>query len=96
MEERDRLLALVQDAARVLKSRFRVRRVILIGSLANEETFSSRSDVDLAVEGLREDDFWEAWRMVEEIIGDRQVDFVDMENAGESVRQTIQRYGVEL
>jgi predicted nucleotidyltransferase len=80
----------------MLKSRFSVRRVILIGSLAHEAGFSALSDVDLAVEGLAGDDYWEAWRMVEDIIAERPIDLIDVETAGESMLRTIERYGIEL
>jgi hypothetical protein len=53
--------------------------------------------VDLAVEGLKSGkDYWEAWRVVEEIIADRLVDLIEIETAGESLRQAIQRHGAEL
>ena len=95
-KERERLLALVRCAAAELKVRFGVRRVFLIGSLVQEACFSAHSDVDLAAEGLAGDEYWDAWRMVEEIIPDRPVDLIDMETAGESLLRTIQRYGMEL
>ena len=94
--ERERLLALVRKVAEVLKTRFGVRRVILFGSLARTESFYPQSDVDLAVEGLTGDDYWEAWRTVEEIITDRSVDLIDMETAAQSLIEAIQRYGTEL
>jgi uncharacterized protein len=94
--ERERVFGLVRKAADVLKSRFGVRRVILFGSIARTESFYAQSDVDLAVEGLREDDYWEAWRMVEEIIADRPVDLIDMEIASQSILKAIQRYGIDL
>jgi predicted nucleotidyltransferase len=94
--ERERLLALVRVAAEVLKTRFGARRVILFGSLARAAQFSSRSDVDLAVEGLTGDIYWEAWRILEEIIPDRPVDLIDMETASEPILQAIHRYGTEL
>ena len=94
--ERQRLFGLVRKAADLLKSRFGVRRVILFGSLARTEPFYAKSDVDLAVEGLNGDDYWEAWRMVEEIIADRPVDLVDVETATPSVLKAIQRYGIDL
>ena len=53
------------------------------------------TSVDLAVEGLK-GDFWQAWRQVEEIIGDRQVDLIEIENASNSLQRAIRRYGVEL
>jgi len=80
----------------VLKARFGVRRVVLFGSLAHAAWFVPDSDVDLAVEGLAGDDYWRAWRQIEEIIGDRPVDLIEIEMAGESLRRAIQRYGVEL
>ena len=94
--EREWVFGLVRKAADLLKSRFGVRRVILFGSLARTESFYAESDVDLAVEGLNEADYWEAWRMVEEIIRDRPVDLVDVETASPSVLKAIQRHGTDL
>lgn len=94
--ERERLLERVRAAARVLKTRFGVRRVVLFGSLAHAAWFAEDSDVDLAVDGLAGKDYWEAWRTVEEIVGDRPVDLIDIETSSESLRQAIEKYGVEL
>lgn len=94
--ERQRLLARVRQAAEALKARFGVKRVILFGSLAHGAWFAPDSDVDIVVEGLACDDYWEAWRLAEEIIGERPVDFIELETAGESLRKAIERYGVEL
>ena len=79
-----------------MKARFGARRVVLFGSLAHAAWFVPDSDVDLAVEGLVGGDYWEAWRLVEEVIGDRPVDLIEIERAGESLRRAIERYGVEL
>jgi hypothetical protein len=49
--------------------------------------------VDLAVEGLAGDDYWRAWRMVEEVIGDRLVDLIEIETAGEPLCRAIERLG---
>jgi predicted nucleotidyltransferase len=94
--ERERLLEQAREAAAVLKERFGVRRVVLFGSLAHAAWFVPDSDVDLAVEGLADRDYWRAWREIEEIIGDRLVDLIDIERASESLRRAIERYGVEL
>ncbi|MBK5102249.1 MAG: nucleotidyltransferase domain-containing protein [Desulfobacteraceae bacterium] len=90
------LIARVRQAASALKSRFGVRRVVLFGSLAHASWFMPDSDVDLAVDGLRSEDYWEAWRLVEELIGDRQVDFIEIERAEQSLKSSIERHGVEL
>ena len=94
--ERERLLKRIREAAAVLKTRFGVRRVMLFGSLAHAAWFMPDSDVDLAVEGLSGEDYWAAWRLVEEIIGERPVDLIEIESAGESLCSAIERHAVEL
>ena len=95
-ETRKQLLTRVHKAAAALKSHFAVRRVVVFGSLAHPTWFMPDSDVDLAVEGLAPKDYWQAWRMVEEIIGDRPVDLVEIEAARGSLRQAIERDGIDL
>ncbi len=90
------LMARVRKAAAMLKTRFSAKRVVLFGSLAHSAWFLPDSDVDIAVEGLAPEDYWHAWRMVEEIIGDRPVDLIDMQEASETLLKAIDRYGVEL
>jgi predicted nucleotidyltransferase len=93
---RERLQERIREAAGVLKSRLHAQRVVLFGSLAHAAWFTPDSDVDLAVEGLSGDDYWQVWRAVEEIIGDRLVDLVEIETVGESLERSIQRHGVDL
>ena len=97
-EEREhkQLMARVREVSVTLKARFGVRRVIVFGSLANADWFTPDSDVDLAVEGLAVEHFWEAWRLAEEIIADRPVDLIEIETASASLLQAIQRYGIEV
>lgn len=95
-QEREQLLVQVRQVAAELKSRFKAKRVILFGSLAQADWFVPGSDVDLAVEGLTAGDYWQAWRLAEEIIKHRSVDLIEIEMAKESLRQAILRYGMEL
>ncbi|MAT99873.1 MAG: DNA polymerase [Anaerolineaceae bacterium] len=95
-QQREELLTRIRDAAKQLKSQFGVQRVILFGSLADTNWFSSNSDIDLAVEGLSASDFWNAWRVVEDVIGDRPVDLVEIEMVNESLRNAIEKYGMEM
>jgi predicted nucleotidyltransferase len=94
--ERVQLLKYVRQAATELKTRFGAKRVILFGSLAEAAWFTPASDVDLAVEGLSPDVYWQAWRLAENIIKTRPVDFVELETARESLQQAILQYGIEL
>jgi len=86
----------IREAAVVLKTRFGARRVVLFGSLAHAAWFMPDSDVDLVVEGLASDVYWQAWRLTEEIIADRLVDLIEIETVSESLQRAIRRYGVEL
>ena len=96
-KEWQRLLDRVREVAAALKTRFGVRRVVLFGSLVHPDRFRSGSDVDLAVEGLRSgEDYWQAWRAIEDTIDDRSIDLIDIETAGESLKRAIQQYGIEL
>ena len=93
---RAHLLDRVRRSAADLKTRFGVQRVIVFGSLAQPEWFAPNSDVDIAVEGLRAADYWDAWRILEDAIRERQVDLVDMEAASAGLRRSIERHGIEV
>jgi len=95
-QERDRLLSRVRELADILKNQFGVQKVVLFGSLARMSWFSSGSDVDLAVEGLETRRYWKAYKIAEDIIADRQVDFVEIESVSASLKKAIDRYGMEL
>lgn len=94
--EKQLLMVQIRKLAEELKSRFGVHRVVLFGSLAHEAWSISDSDVDLAVEGLSEDAYWDAWRLAEAMISDRSVDLIELEKASPSLREAIDRYGVSL
>jgi uncharacterized protein len=94
--ERERLLSLVRQVAVFLKSRFGAKKVVLFGSMAHEAWFDSDSDIDLAVEGIKPEDYWRAWEAAEALIADRPIDLIDVESASGSLRQSIERYGVIL
>lgn len=78
--------ALAQRAAALLKDQFNARRVILFGSLARHDFFHRRSDVDLAVEGIKSQDFWQAWSALDTLGCDFEINLVDVETALPSLR----------
>jgi predicted nucleotidyltransferase len=94
--ERERLIEKAKEAAAMLKERYGATRVILFGSLAHKEWFHERTDVDLAVEGLRDEVFYRAWGEADEMIPGRRMDIVGIASAKPSIREAIQRHGVEL
>jgi predicted nucleotidyltransferase len=95
-KNREKMLMRVRETAQALKAQFGVRRVVLFGSIAQTHWSSAKSDVDLTVEGLKRDAYWQAWKTAEDRIGDRPVDLVGVELATESLKTTTERYGIEI
>jgi len=94
--EHERLMVLAREATNMLKTRFGAKRVILFGSKAQPLFFRLDSDVDIAIEGIAVDDYWEARREVEKIIEDKSIDFIDIADAREPLKWAIDYYGIEL
>jgi len=92
----DRALSVAREAARVLKEKFGVTRVILFGSLATESWFHIRSDVDLAAEGLKREEFWRADCLLETIGDGFEIDLVNLNTAPPGLKEAIHRDGIEL
>ncbi len=90
------LRARAREVAALLRVRFGARRVVLFGSLAHTAWPTTTSDVNLTVEGLSAEAYWQAWGMVEEQFPDRAVDLVALETTTESQRSAIQKSGIEL
>ena len=93
---RDELVGRAREVATVLKGDFGARRVVLFGSLAQNQWFGPHSDVDLAIEGVASSQYWDAWRVAEDILGDRVVDLVEIETAKQSLRRVIEQQGIDL
>ena len=91
-----RARTLAQQAAQLLKEQFGVRQVILFGSLARGDFFHQRSDIDLAVDGLKSHDFWRAWSAVDKLGREFEIDLVDFTMASSKLRLRIEQEGVEL
>lgn len=89
-EARRRLPAVVRE----LVERFGARRVVLFGSLLSGR-LHERSDIDIAVEGLAPERYWEAlWRCSEALGHD--VDLVPIEGASPALRETVEVDGEVL
>lgn len=85
-----------RQAAALLQQRFHVKNVIIFGSLLRPEHFGERSDVDLAVQGLAEQDFLAAVAAVTSLDPEISVDLVAVEQASPTLRQHIEQEGREI
>ena len=86
----------VEKLAQNLKCHLGIKRVILFGSLIQDGQFDKFSDVDLAVEGLSAEQYWNAWRMAEDAIREHEIDIVDLDSATQTLKKAIQKWGKEI
>lgn len=95
-QQREELLRKAQQMAVALRKEYGVSRVIIFGSLAHAAWWEADSDIDIAVSSLPDEDYWRAWKTAEEFFKDRSVDFIQLEDASDSLRYSIESDGVEL
>ncbi len=92
----ERARAVAHQAAELLKTQFGASRVVLFGSVARGYFFHQRSDIDLAVEGLENRDFWRAWSALDEVAEGFEIDVVGLETAADKLREQIAKEGIIL
>lgn len=90
-----------RSAAQLLKENFSAKRVVVFGSLVNRKLFHTRSDIDLAVWGISENQYFAALSAILDVDPQFSVDLVRMEDIyGEESRialvKTIEQEGREL
>ncbi|GJM41875.1 MAG: DNA polymerase subunit beta [Ardenticatenaceae bacterium] len=92
-KRREKAWQLAQTAATTLKEEFGALRVAIFGSLVQPNLFHRRSDVDLAVWGLAESDYYRAVSHLLSLGPDISVDLVEMERASARLCEKIEREG---
>lgn len=93
---RARALRVAERAARFLREKYGVHSVFLFGSLARGEVFDHRSDLDLAVSGLPEKDYYRALSNLMDLDPEIDVDLVMLETARPQLFRRIQADGKPL
>ena len=89
-ERRAHALAAVDACARLLTERFGAQRVIPFGSLVGQGPWHAHSDVDVAVEGLRADQYISALTACWDLLPpDMELDLVPLEDASPELRAKI-------
>ena len=95
-ERREIALRAAREAGAMLKRRFGATRVYAYGSVLRPESFTPWSDLDIAAWGLTERSWLAAAAATRELSDLVEVNLVDAETCGESLRRTILRDGIEL
>ena len=85
-----------QVAAQLLKERYGVNRVRVFGSLVHAGRFHTGSDIDLAVEGLKPADYWEAVTSVLFLDNRIPVELVEKTECRPEIWKVVEREGVDL
>ena len=92
-------LAAARQAAALLVERYGARRVYLFGSLAGTGSalFQPASDIDLAVEGLSEEVWWQSHSAVDEIMPPRHpANIIRLESVQPFIREVVLQRGALL
>jgi len=83
-------LEIAKRAAEILKTRFGATRVIVFGSARGDAPWHEGSDLDLAVEGLPKENFWDAYyAMMDLMPSELDFDLVDIERAPDELAARI-------
>lgn len=76
-KRRQKALIKAKKAAKILKAKYKAEKVVLFGSVLDKDRFYMRSDVDLAVFGLKDELFYTAYAEVMNILSGFEVDLLD-------------------
>ena len=85
-----------RDATKLLKEQYGVKRVRVFGSLLHPDQFHTKSDIDLAVEGLAIQDYWDAVTDVLFLNNEITIDLIDPETCSPGVWAAVEQKGVDL
>jgi predicted nucleotidyltransferase len=85
-----------RKAARILREKYQIEKVILFGSLLDLSKFRYHSDIDLAVWGLPEQLYYQALKDILAISPDFSIDLIQIESASPSLQTVINNQGVEV
>jgi predicted nucleotidyltransferase len=87
---------IARQAAQLLRERYGVPRVWVFGSLLHPGRFHTGSDVDLAVEGLAVEDYWDALADVLFLDDKITIDLIDPDTCPSDIWADVEREGVAL
>jgi uncharacterized protein len=83
-------------AAALLKTEFSAVRVVLFGSVIHTEHFHRRSDIDLAVWGIKEREYFRAVGILQSLDPAFSIDLIIFDEANSNLQKIILSEGVEL
>ena len=95
-ERWEKAWTLVPQLASLLREQFGATRVVVFGSLTHRDRYTRWSDIDLAAWDIPAERFYGAAIAVTEISPDFKVDLIDPDCCRPSIRQIIDREGIDV
>jgi len=96
MGRREDLQKLAQEASKILKNSYHVKRVFLIGSLAKGHVHE-RSDIDIVVEGLEPQLYIKALTQIYDALPPGvELNLIPFEDAYDSLKRKTLREGLRI
>lgn len=93
MDKREELKKLAYEAAKILKNKYKVKRIFLIGSVAKGYVHE-RSDIDIVAEGLAPELYIKALTDIYDILPPGiELNLIPFEDAFESLREKAIKEG---
>jgi len=93
MDKREELKKLAREAAKILKNKYKVKRIFLIGSVA-KGCVHERSDIDIVAEGLAPELYIKALTDIYDILPPGiELNLIPFEDAFESLREKAIKEG---
>ncbi|MDD5206963.1 MAG: hypothetical protein PHS17_16180 [Desulfobacterales bacterium] len=85
-----------RKASEILRKDYGASKVAIFGSLVHEGAFGLWSDIDVATWGVRPEEFYSAVGAVTGLSPLFKVDVVDVEECRSTLREIIEREGIEI
>ena len=95
-ERREKAWEAARRAAAFIKEQYPTAAVRVFGSLLYPDSFGPKSDIDLAVEGVKWPEFLRLWSAVEKREPEFEIDLVDVGIVSAGLRAHIEREGKPL
>ena len=95
-ELREKALRVAEEAANLLRKKYGAQKIVLFGSLTNEDAFSVWSDIDLAAWGITPGKFYSAVADITGLSPLFEIDLVEPDNCRAPIKEVIYREGVEI
>ena len=84
------------EIATHLYEQFDTIQVVVFGSLTEPMWFTNRSDIDIAVSGLSDDDYDKAWKMVMDFDSEFKMDIINFDTSKGLFRERIKHQAIPI